>query len=406
MTKQPTSTLWPVVFAAIAAGIVVATHLGKVAPALPAIRASLSGDLITSGWIASVVSLVGALGGVALGTIANNANVRVMAIGALVLLSLASAGGAMAATSAQLIVARSFEGLAIVSMAVTAPAIIARTTSVADRPFGLALWSTYVPTGMTVGILLAVLVLELSSWRALWVVTSAMSLLSALLFAQLTRGVDLRSPRVGVEVKDVIASVTSKGPWLLSACFACYAFMWVSLITWMPTFLSSELGLSLSGAALATAVMTGINVAGNFAGAFWLRRGFSRLLLIGVAMTCMAIFGGLSMAATTPADFRIFVGISFSLISGVVPAALIGATSAMARRPGEVASANGVVVQGSQLGQLVGPPTAGALAQSSGSFAATAIVFPIASIIGLGFAFAIAKMELSRLRSNLQVDST
>lgn len=396
MTKQPATTLWPVVFMAIAAGMIVAMHLGKVAPALPAIRAELGGDLVTTGWIASVVSLVGALGGLVLGTIANNANTRQMAIAALLLLSLASLAGSSAITPLQLIIARAFEGLAIITMAVTAPAIIGRCTTAADRSFGLALWSTYVPTGMTVGILLAVVVLASNDWRALWFAVGLLTLFFSCLFAFTTRSLDLGTKRQRTTIVSAVASVSTIGPWLLGACFACYAFMWVTLITWMPSFLSAELGLSLSSAALATAVMTGVNVIGNFAGAFWLRQHRSRLALISVAMLTMAVCGWLSLSEGPSASYRVVFGIIFSLISGVIPAALIGASSVMARRPDDVASANGVVVQGSQLGQLTGPPVAGALAQSAGSFAATAVIFPIAGAIGLGFGLAIARLEKGR----------
>ncbi len=381
---------------AIAAGVVVAMHLGKVAPALPAIRDDLGGNLIVIGWIASVVSLVGALGGLILGTVANNANARQMAIASLLLLALASLAGAVASNSVQLIVARAFEGLAIITMAVTAPAIIGRATAQVDRPFGLALWSTYVPMGMTLGILLAVLVLAIGDWRALWTTAGLLTLLFAALFSVTTRRINLSAQSRDTTVGSAVASVMTVGPWLLSACFACYAFMWVTLITWMPSFLFSELNLTLAKAALATAVMTGVNVIGNFAGALWLRQHRSRLLLISIAMVTMAVCGWQALNDGTGTAYRVVFGIVFSLVSGVVPAALIGASSTMARRPADVASANGVVVQGSQLGQLTGPPVAGALAQSAGSFSATAVIFPIASVIGLGFGLAIARLERSR----------
>jgi len=396
MTKRPAETLWPTVSTAIVAGVVVAMHLGKVGPALPAIRLDLTADLTTIGWIASIVSLIGALGSLLLGTIANRVNARALAIGALVLLAFASFAGGAARTAIELLAARTFEGLAIITMAVSAPAIIARATSPKDRSFGLALWSTYVPIGMTFGILIAVLVLALGDWRSLWWSLGALTAAFAILFGWVTRHLPRNSPAATKSVGATIESVLTPGPWLLGACFACYAFMWVSLITWMPSFLFSELGLSLSQAALATAVMTGVNVIGNFAGAIWLRANRSRLMVIVLALTTMAVTGWLTLAASTDAEHRVVFGILFSLVSGVIPAALFGATSILARRPDEVASANGVVVQGSQCGQLAGPPVAGALAQASGSFSSTAIVFPIASIIGIGFGLAIARLEKQR----------
>jgi len=298
---------------AIVAGVMVAMHLGKVAPALPAIRDELGGDLIITGAIASVVSLVGAIGGLLLGTVANVSNARRMAIAALILLGTASLTGALAISPIQLIVTRSFEGLAIITMAVTAPAIIGRTTADSDRSFGLALWSTYVPTGMTLGILMAVAVLVFSDWRTLWLILGLVTLFFAWLFSVATRSVDLSPQQQKPTIASTIASVITLGPWLLSACFACYAFMWLTLITWMPSFLYGELKLDLATASLATAAMTGVNVAGNFAGALWLRRGRSRLLLISVAMITMAACGWLTLTDGTGTSYRIASGIVFSM---------------------------------------------------------------------------------------------
>src|SRR5688500_2796907 len=89
-------TQWPIVWAAFGAGIVAASHIGKLPPALPAIRLELEAGLVMAGWIASMISIVGFVAGLAAGALADRVGVGRMIIFGL----LALATGSLIGTSA------------------------------------------------------------------------------------------------------------------------------------------------------------------------------------------------------------------------------------------------------------------------------------------------------------------
>jgi CP family cyanate transporter-like MFS transporter len=68
-------THWPIVWAAFGAGVVAASHIGKLPPARPVIRLELDVSLIMGGWIASMISIVGFAAGIVAGAVADKLGV-------------------------------------------------------------------------------------------------------------------------------------------------------------------------------------------------------------------------------------------------------------------------------------------------------------------------------------------
>ena len=75
--NQSQQTQWPIVWVAFGAGIVAATHIGKLPPALPEIRLALDAGLITGGWIASMISCTGFALGLVAGVLVDDAIVEI-----------------------------------------------------------------------------------------------------------------------------------------------------------------------------------------------------------------------------------------------------------------------------------------------------------------------------------------
>ena len=92
----PEPARWADVAIAIAAGLLAGAHVGKMPPALPAVRADLDLDLVTAGWVVSVFAATGAAFGAAAGGVADRLGHRVMLVGGLVLLAAGDFLGALA----------------------------------------------------------------------------------------------------------------------------------------------------------------------------------------------------------------------------------------------------------------------------------------------------------------------
>src|SRR3954452_3148781 len=113
-------------------------------------------------------------------------------------------------------------------------------------------------------------------WRGLWLGVAALTVVAVVLITVATRG--LRMPRApeGKPWRVAGETLARPGLLLLSLAFGAYAFQWVSLMVWLPTFLAADMGVTPTAAALLTALIVFLNVPSNVLGGLLLRRGVSR----------------------------------------------------------------------------------------------------------------------------------
>src|SRR5690606_8970355 len=139
-------TAWPVVWVIVAAGIAGAFQVGKMPPAIPALRAELGISLVEAGWVVSVFSIVGVASGMVAGAFADRAgHRRILLIGAW-LMAAGSAAGAFADGFAMLLVARTIEGSGFIAVITTAPLMIAGAAAPRHGRLVLGIWTVYMPT--------------------------------------------------------------------------------------------------------------------------------------------------------------------------------------------------------------------------------------------------------------------
>ncbi|MBS0520231.1 MAG: MFS transporter [Proteobacteria bacterium] len=343
----------------MAAGIVVAFHVGKMPPALPSVRADLGATLRQGGWLLSVVSLMTAVGGMAIALTADRlGHRRLVLLGAAICFS-AALVGAFSTDVSQLIVGRFFEGVGFIATTAAAPSLLVRLARGADIRRVMALWTIYMPAGAGTMMLVAAVILPYASWRIVWLVSASASgaMLIALLWRTLGRR-ELDPPpaatrRLGA---DVVAVVTSAGPLAIALCFAAYSSCWYAIVGFLPTLQIERLGMSAFTAAVVTAAVTFVNVAGNLAAGVLLGRGVPRSRLIVGATVPMAVCAAGIFIDGVPDAVRLLLAGLYSMVIGVVPSALFTAIPLHAPRPHLVGVTTGLLMQGSNTGALLGPP--------------------------------------------------
>ena len=362
-------TPWPLIALLVAAGAVAAFHVGKVPPAVPSIRADLGASLRQAGWLLSTVNLITAVGGMAIALTAERFGHRRLVLLGTALLCVASLLGSLVGDVDELLAGRVVEGLGFIAVVVALPTLILRVARPADQRIAMTLWSTYMPAGAGVMMLLASIVLPGTSWRVAWVVAGAAS--GLLLLALLWRALPERAlDPAPVARRDIVAEMievaTSGGPLAIALCFGAYSCCWFAVVGFLPTLQVERLGFSTSTAAIVTAVVTVVNVGGNLGGGWLIQRGVARVTVITTAAVSMAFCAAGIFLEGVPDLLRLVLAGLYSGVIGAVPASLFTGIAFHAGRPQLIGAATGLLMQGSNIGGLLGPPITAALVLAGG----------------------------------------
>lgn len=349
--------------------MVAAFHIGKVPPALPSIRDELDATLRQAGWLLSTVNLMTALGGMVIALMADRLGHRRLVLFGTGLCLLASLAGAFVADVDALLIARVLEGLGFIAVVVAIPTLLLRVVRPADQRYTMALWTTYMPAGAGMMMLISAIVLPGTSWRVAWLVAAGASALTFVAIALLTlprRELDQMPANRRPVVTEMIEVATSGGPAAIAFCFGAYSCCWFAIVGFLPTLQIERLGFATSTAAIVTAAVTVVNVGGNLSSGWLLQRGVPRVAVIVGASVPMAFCAAGIFIDGVPDLLRLVLAGIYSAVIGVVPGALFTAIPVHSPRPELVGASTGLLMQGSNIGSLLGPPITGILVMDGG----------------------------------------
>ena len=389
--------------AAVLAGVAVGMNVGKVPLALPALRTELGLSLVQAGWVSSMLTTLAVVAALGFGLAAGRIGALRMVLGGLAASALASALAtqvpAGAAGFGLLLATRFVEGAGFLAVAVAAPALVSAAAAPADRRFALGVWSTYMPAGAGLAMGLSPLLLPGPGWRGLWLLTAAALLLAAGLawrqrrWYALAGGSSHAVPGADRPGDAALAVLRRPLPWLLALAFGVWAIQHFALIVWLPTFLKEQRGLGTGWVALLTCVMLLACVPGNLVGGALVQRGMARGRMIAAAHLLTGLCGLGFFSASLPDGLRYALCVALSFIGGVIPAAVMSSSAVLARNPRQINALQGLIMQGSQLGQFVGTPLIAAVVATSGLWASAAWVTGGAALLGVALGLAAWRVE-------------
>ncbi len=362
---QPADTDWPRVGLLLLCGIFAATQVGKLPPAMPALRDHFGASLVQLGWISSVFNLIAALIALAAGLVADRVGRRTVLKLGLLALGMGALLGASSVGIGLLFLSRVVEGLGFVCIVVAAPALMREVAGLPRQRLVLGLWSSYTALGMTAMLLAAPLLIGLLGWRGGWWmgVFGSVLLLLAVLRAFPGSG---RAAAAQQTAPGLLHGLRATTPWLLAGCFTVYTLQWMAMMVWLPTFLHDEFDLGLGQATLVVAAVIIANAPGNWLGGYLSQRGLAPAQLILGSGLVMGVTGWAAFSADVGPALRFALCVVFSFIGGVLPASIYACVPAVAARRQNFGSVNGLVVQASNIGALLGPPLAATLVAASG----------------------------------------
>jgi MFS family permease len=383
--SAPLRTRWGVIMFIVACGMVGAAQVFKFAPAMPTIRRELGLGLVAGGWVFSIVNLIAMLMGFVAGTLSDIFGHRRTLMIGLLALGLGSMAGSFAESGAVMLLSRVIEGIGFLAVVVAAPGLIAAEATVRDRHLAFSLWGVYHPAGVALMLVSAPFILEALGWRVVWQGISGLSFLFAALVLVYRPQLSDRSLSEGAAfgrvVQNLKLTLAAPGPRLLALTFAFYAFSFISVVAWLPTFMIEHRGFSAVLAGSLTALVIIANAVGNLAAGIFLHRGLRYYLPILVTAGMMALAALVIFSGTLPDGLRYGACLIYSLFGGMVPTTVFAAGPVMAPSRTQLGAVNGMIVQGANFGSVFGPPAVAAVVAWSGAWEPAR--WPILAALGL-----------------------
>ncbi|HMA07382.1 MAG TPA: MFS transporter [Ramlibacter sp.] len=377
-------------------GITAALHVGKLAPALPVLSATLGVTLVQAGFLLSLVQLAGMTLGLAVGLAADGLGLKRTMIGGLVLLAAASIAGGWARDPGSLMLLRAAEGLGFLLTSMPAPSLIRRLVDPERMNRTLGLWGAYMPFGTAMALLCGPLVIAWIGWPGWWWLLGALSAAMAIWLAlalPADANVSLSTSAASHGWPQRLRRTLSvPGPWLVAASFAVYSSQWLAVIGFLPT-MYSQAGWGTVLAGMATALAAAVNMIGNIVSGRLLQGGARPQRLLYQGFVTMALGGFVAFAPiwegvdpVLAAGVRYAAVLLFSTVGGLIPGTLFSLAVRLAPDERTVSTTVGWMQQFSSLGQFAGPPLVAWVAARSGGWQWSWVV--TASCAGVGLALA------------------
>ena len=340
---------------AILLGVVAATYIGKLPPALPVLSREYGLSVAAIGWLLSMFNVMGMLGAVALGLSAARIGAYRYCQWGLGLMIAGSLLPMLAGGAPALLIGRFFEGLGFMMVVLGAPSLLTQVTAPRDRSLAFGFWGAYMPTGTSFAMLATPGLIALGGWHGLWYAFAGLAAVMALLLAY-GRPDYVTPPGPKPNWAAISGPLKTSGMWWIALAFACYTFQFNAIMNWLPTFLTGERQSSLNLASNLTAAMVGINIFGNLAGGWLMKRGWTRGACVSLGGLLMGTFAIGTFATSLPDGLRFACCLAFSMGGGLIPGSIMSAATLHARTAAQISIVQGMIIQGSNIGQFLAAP--------------------------------------------------
>ncbi|MDF1733948.1 MAG: MFS transporter [Minwuia sp.] len=385
-------TRWGVAWVAIGAGIVCGMQVGKAPPMISGIRDTLGIDLVGAGFYMSIINGLAVAIGIIAGVFADQVGRRRAVTLGLVAIIAGNLTGALADSASVMYASRILEAVGFVGIVTAVPGMLSELVTQKDQRIALSAWSIYMPAGFCAMMAAAPLLASQDDWRLIWWLNGALVALFLMLFLSATRGIGGR-PRQARSLSGLRAVASRPGPWLLGLIFMSYTTQWFGVLTWMPTIME-QAGLSTADAGLGVALVVGANMAGCLGSGPLLNLGLARWkIVVACSLALSALAFGIYDSSLSP-TIRLLLAALFSAVGGLIPGAVLAGAPMHSPGAGNIGTTNGVIVQCTNLGSLLGPPAVAWLAvQADGDFGAARWLVLAAGLTGILLALTLRTVE-------------
>lgn len=366
----------------ILTGVFAAVQIGKAIICMPDIREEMKLGLDVAGMIIAVFATLGALGGVGAGAVVARIGLRRSLIGGLAAIAAGNVLGAYAHDAETLLLARVLEGVGFFSVVLSVPSLLADLLNEANRDFGMAIWSAYMPAGIMLMLLIAPAV-PVIGWRNLWLANGVLAGALAVYWCRSLRPVSQsdsasKDRRPVVSVQSVLEVLGEARCLAAAFAFFAYSFQIFSMALALPHYLASAYGIAIGTAGLLSGLAMAVSTAGHISSGYLLRARLRIWVCVATALLTFSVLSTFiySTALSAPAVL-VLAAISLG-VGGFAPGALYASAPHVSPTPANIPTTIGLLQQASSLGQFAGPMMMGALAAHSGWPSVVFAVVPVA----------------------------
>lgn len=395
-TRSVSVTHWLAVSAALLCGVAIAANVGKVSIMITALRDAFGLSLVEAGWLSSAINVLAVSVAVVFGLSADRIGGLRLCLAGIGFGVAGGVGSVLATSFPLLLAARVVEGAAYIAVAVSAPILLSAASRPADRRFVLGVWAAYMPAGIGLVMIAAPMLQGVGGWQAIWWFAIALLAAGGASVWWQRRHYHFAEAPAADDGALAVAREVMRQPlaWVLGLLFATWSVQHFTLIVWLPTFLRDERGLEIGWVALLSCVMVLVNVPGNVIGGVLLRRNVARgrLLVLGSGLSGVCMYAAFSPTLSDGLRYLACLGVSF--IGGLIPSSILSASTVIARTSRQIGTFQGLNMQISNLGQLLGPPLLAALVASRGSWEG-AVALPVGAAVA-GVVLGIVAWRLER----------
>ncbi len=247
-------------------------NIAKLAPTISTISTSFGLSLSQIGLLASTFTVIMVVAGSLIGGVVSGAGTKRILLAALLVACLGNIVSLSGGSVVSLFIGRAIEGISLIAVTLSAPAILTQHTAPLHRGWIMGAWGGFMPLGNAVAIISAPYLIDTGGWQLVW---EAGLWFSVAVF--ILGWLFIPSDKVEMcgHFDTTALKLAVKLPLLafIGLSFACHSLVYQTLIQFMPLFSQSFLGVSLTTGALITGLFCLINFFGNLISGHALQRG-------------------------------------------------------------------------------------------------------------------------------------
>ncbi len=233
-------------------------NIAKLAPSIAVLSSDFDLSLAQIGLLGSMFTVIMVLTGVFIGGVTRRLGAKRVLMTALVVACVGNALAILGNTVGGLFAGRAIEGVSLIAITLTAPAILTRYTAPAHRGWVMGAWGGFMPLGNGLAIFGASVLIADGGWQMVWQAGMWFSVLITLLaFCFIPK--DPEPARIWFDTRALRDAMRMPLLAVIGITFACHSLIYQTLLQFMPLAAQSLGGFSPGEAALIAGVFCVIN---------------------------------------------------------------------------------------------------------------------------------------------------